>query len=787
MSFLGLAFLIALPLTAAPLVLHLLDRRRNVAIEWGAMQFLMAAAARKTSARRLKQWALLLLRTLAVAALILALARPMIPSGWIGVSDHIEMIFVIDNSMSTARTSGQGSLMQSMLKRISDEAGSLKVGDRVRLLTTAPYPIWQSSGSIMIDSGSTAAINENLKRIEPTQARSDLLAGVMTAVQADAEPTSRQRRIVLLTDGQAADWQLDDTAGWNRFRQRLQSATIPTQLQIIQSTDQSISLGNLAVDEVRARRTRVGINESVALSATIHNYSSTSTGEKIVHWEVAGQELSSSAVNAINANATHEEKLTHSFDVPGTYRISCRIESEDDLVADNTAGVVVEVVEEVPVLIIESESRLADSQQDSFFVCAALGWLHGKATVGKAVYSPTVLPLERIDSIDLDTFHVVVIPNLTQLSRKTMQSLQAFVYNGGGLWVALGSRVNVDEFNQQWFAGGSGLSPITIDRISYETVIETVIETADEQEKQAQTRPPLKIDPFGSKHPAVTQLSDHEQLDLGDVIIKQRFRFALNDNEDDTSVLLSLSNGEPLVVEQLYGSGRVILQAIPLQLHWSDLTRSQAFVVMVREWIDYLSHPRATKFNLQPGEPIVLRVPADGPRSGMLTNPQGDAIELTADGLGDSVLRTNRTSLPGNYRLETAVVGDSLPFQVLRDARESDLSPLRPTDQQRLSELAGIHSTSDRHELVSASPTDPLWPYLLIGLIVLITLELVLAGLLARERFGVSGVAITDHDSNGDLTVPETKFPAITSKNYSRPELVGLDALHKPGLQEVSS
>ena len=53
MSFLSIAFLTALPLAAVPILLHLFDRRRNVVIEWGAMDFLMEAAAQRTSARKL--------------------------------------------------------------------------------------------------------------------------------------------------------------------------------------------------------------------------------------------------------------------------------------------------------------------------------------------------------------------------------------------------------------------------------------------------------------------------------------------------------------------------------------------------------------------------------------------------------------------------------------------------------------------------------------------------------------------------------------------------------------
>ncbi len=50
------------------------------------------------------------------------------------------------------------------------------------------------------------------------------------------------------------------------------------------------------------------------------------------------------------------------------------------------------------------------------------------------------------------------------------------------------------------------------------------------------------------------------------------------------SVLLGLSSGEPLAIEKSVGQGRVIVMGLPLMLRdWSDLARSQAYVVMVQD------------------------------------------------------------------------------------------------------------------------------------------------------------------------------------------------------------
>ncbi|QDT12927.1 BatA domain-containing protein [Planctomycetes bacterium K23_9] len=770
MSFLGIAFLFALPLAAAPLLLHLLDRRRNVPIEWGAMEFLVAASTRQTSARRLKQWTLLLLRVLAIAALIFSLARPLIPSGWLGSSERRETIFVIDNSMSTGRSNGDQTLMQAILKRSQTELERLAPGDRVRVLTTAPYPIWRGSRStrnsgLRIDPSTINSIAQDFQSITPTQGRSDLLAGLMAAVQAEPEATTRGRRIVLLTDNQAADWRLGDTEGWNGFRESLSKPVIDTELEIIQVTGDKLSRGNVAVDEVRSRRTRIGVDEPITLTATVRNHHGLSVAAgRSVDWTIDGGIQHDSFVDPIEPGASQETSWTHSFDTPGVHRIAAQIVGDDDLAADDVASVVIEVVDEVPVLIVESESRLADTQQDSFFLRAALGWLDEQPTAGRAVYAPTVVGSDRISSTDLRPYHVVIVPNLTQLDRESLKSLSQFVSDGGGLWVALGPRTDVDEFNLQWFAGGSGLSPVALDRI----VTESATTSANaETDAETDTRPAVTINPFGSDHPAVAQIADNQQLDLGEVAVFERFRFLIDESDHQTSVLLTLSNGDAIVVEQLLGKGRVFVSAIPLRLQWSDLARSQSFVVMARDWIDYLSQPRATHFNLQPGDPLVYHPLADqvgqsdGSVSGMLTNPENESIELAADGFGDVALRTSRTSLPGAYRLETSLAGDVIPFEVARDIQESDLSPLKRTEQVKLSELVGVKLAAGNSAVSTATPQDPLWPYLLIGLITLITLELLLSGVLARERFGVSGLSAGGSAEDVEFAIAETKFPVV--------------------------
>ncbi len=85
MSFLQPWLLVALPIAALPVIIHLIHQRRFQSIEWGAMRFLMEAHRMARGYARLRQWLILLMRVIAIAALIFLISRPL-ATGWLGVA-----------------------------------------------------------------------------------------------------------------------------------------------------------------------------------------------------------------------------------------------------------------------------------------------------------------------------------------------------------------------------------------------------------------------------------------------------------------------------------------------------------------------------------------------------------------------------------------------------------------------------------------------------------------------------------------------------------------------------
>ncbi|HUQ72001.1 MAG TPA: BatA domain-containing protein [Planctomycetaceae bacterium] len=743
MSFLSLAFLFALPLAAAPILLHLFDRRRSVMIEWGAMQFLAEAVRRRTNARRLQQWLLLLLRTLAVACLVLALARPLIHSRWLGIDDRRETILVIDNSLSMMRGNADESLFDAAVLSATGLLDEVPAGDTIRVLLTSPYPGWMTPAALKMNADLRSDLAAQLQQQTPTHGRSDLLAAFFTAVQAELPPGTKHRRIVVLTDGQRADWNTADEQSWRRLRDVLQRPPVPTELDVVNLGAKQAATSNLAVNQIDSNRTVVGVNQSFTVSAQIQNHGRTASAPCSLRWLVAGEELHRGQVPELAAGAVHEAVWKHSCSSLGVYALACEIETDDVLGADNRGTVIVEVVDRIPVLVIESDPAAAEFQRDAFFVQAALGWIDGESLDVQGVHVPTLVTPEQLDRTDLQPYRAVVIPNLTGLSEDVLRRLRAFVFDGGGLWIAAGPRTDVERFNQFLFADANGLAQLALDRIVDEPGTETQKTTID--------RPV-------TAHPATSELADDDQLDTSQIVVSRRFRFAPPSPGEDVSVLLSLTTGEPLAIEKSVGRGRVIVQAVPLRLQWSELARSQAFVVIVQDWLDYLTEPQATRHNLAPGEPLSLHLSGNDIREATLRTPQGDDVELTADATHDGVVfRTSRTILPGDYALEVGLSGDRIPFHVRRDPLESDLTPLTDADHALLAEAAGLsRRAAATDSLHSSVPSDPLWPLLLMLLMGLMLAELLLSGSLSRERFGTDPIAETSErlaDDAADLSV----------------------------------
>ncbi|MCI0364780.1 MAG: BatA domain-containing protein, partial [Phycisphaerales bacterium] len=342
MNFLSPAFLIGLPLVAVPVVIHLLSRRQQKKISWGAMRFLMQAATRKRRLFRLTDLLLLLLRTAAFLFFIFALARPLLPATWLGGGVPREVVLVLDQSMSMSRKIGGASVFELQSRKANAFLDDLKGSDTVRVLLAGESPEWLTPESLPANAGTLRKLRARLDELKPTLGAADLIACVREAVDLEAPKDKSARVIVVISDGQRFGWRMDERPLWAAIQTRLQQAAIPTSvsLQFLGTEEPG---ANLCVNRIETPRAFGAIDQPLTFTASVQNHSTTPSAATLLNWRVNGQSAGAATVPELAPGASTVLSLGHQFGSAGAFDVVAQLEADDDLTPDNEAHLLVEI------------------------------------------------------------------------------------------------------------------------------------------------------------------------------------------------------------------------------------------------------------------------------------------------------------------------------------------------------------------------------------------------------------------------------------------------------------
>jgi hypothetical protein len=726
MNFLSPAFLFALPLVAVPVVIHLLSRRQQKRIAWGAMRFLLQAATRKRRLWRLTDLLLLLLRTAAFLFFVCALARPLLPSTWLGGSIPREVVLVLDVSLSTSRRLDGATVFERQREAAGRVLDDLKSADSLRVLLAGESPEWLTPEAVPARAGSLRAVRTRLEALKPTLGTADLLAAVREAADLEPPKDKAARVIVVVTDGCRFGWRTEEPAFREAIGERLDQAALPTTVRVQFATREPAG-ANLAVDRIETPRAYGAVGQTMAFTATVANHGPEPSAPTLLAWRVNDQAAGVATVPALEPGAATTLALNHPFPKPGVYEVAGELEARDDLPADDSGRCLVDVFERLPVLVVADRSAGDSLESDAGFVLAALGVRSGTTDGGgwRSVFAPTLTEPSALAAADLASYRCVILADLASLEPAAMAALEAYVDRGGGVWLALGPKTDVGAFNERWYRNGTGLAPMSLGEPQGDP---------DDRERFVAVRA------ASDSHPATALLSDFQRLDLDRARVYRRHRFDVATGRD-VSVLIQAQGGEPVVVERKQGQGRVLVQAVPLGVSWSTLPLCQAYVAMLHEWLWYLSEPDLPRRNLALGEPFRHPAPR-GSGAAEWVLPDDRPVEvIPSETRAGSVYRYTATRWPGPYELRLRPPGQAaerVPFQVRRDPRESDLAGLTEADQaawagvKALAWGAGLNDAIGTGE--APPPRHPLEGWLLGALPFLLLGELILAGWTNHRR-----------------------------------------------------
>ncbi len=210
MSFLNPLFLFGLLAAAIPIVIHLFTRRRPREVRFPSLEFLSEVNQSEIRRLRLKQWLLLLLRTLAIAAVALAMSRPAVRGtaglgprgGRAPAATTVVALVDVSGSMGAASPAGNaGATLAAQARRVvEDLLTTLGPADELLLVPSdrAPRPMTARP------SGDVGRLRAGAQALEASAQSTDHRAALEYAAGALAETRALNRELFWISDFQSA-------------------------------------------------------------------------------------------------------------------------------------------------------------------------------------------------------------------------------------------------------------------------------------------------------------------------------------------------------------------------------------------------------------------------------------------------------------------------------------------------------------------------------------------------------------------------------------------------------
>jgi len=200
-NFLNPVFLFGLLAAAIPIVIHLFTRKRPREVLFSSLEFLSEVNRSEIRRIRIKQWLLLLLRTLAVIALALAMARPVLETG-LGARQGAATtaIVLVDRSGSMESRTGSGTLIEEARRTLETLLATLGPSDEM-LLVTYDESAQPLSATPLTD---LARLRAATQAVTAGARRTDHRLALAAAARALAESRSLNRELFWISDFQAS-------------------------------------------------------------------------------------------------------------------------------------------------------------------------------------------------------------------------------------------------------------------------------------------------------------------------------------------------------------------------------------------------------------------------------------------------------------------------------------------------------------------------------------------------------------------------------------------------------
>ena len=715
-------------LVGLPILLHLLMKQEPKRLPFPALRLLKIKKKTNQRKLRLRHWLLLAMRMLLIALFGLTLYQPTFFSEgtFLTAEQPVNAVLVIDTSPGMGYRVGPVTRLDEARRRALELLDDLPTGSRVAIIDPADTnPGWEQTVS---------DARTKLEAIrEPHGAAVPVSVGVAAGYQllrtADQESEQTEpmpRLIAVFTDRSNGSWDAKRNDDLVKFRDTV-PAPPPSHAVFDVGVDKP---ADVAITAAELRPQIVSAGQPVRVTVTV---------------SALGPDVTTAVVKAKLDDATSAERkpvprlvsgspaaVAFEFNnlARGVHQVEFALETDDNLPANNVRYLTFKVAESRKIL------TLADDPDDASF------WAAAHAAKGE-FECDVKRPNEQAEWSGYEAVCLINVADLGPLSEK----LKPYLARGGKVIVAPGPNAllrSYDGATNEWMPG----TP------------KTIVSTLNLFDEQTDPRyfgvNWATTDDADLKHPLLSDYVKWKRQGNIDVIKNPRKIWRFWDTEPAAGATVAVwyadsddrAKRHPAVLEKAVGPGKVILLTTRLDPQfdrgeaWNDTWLDPTWAVAwPHQLLVYLATATSdANFNFTTGDAVPVPIPKGTTVTKLqLSGPGVKALDATidlAERQSEVRLPASRTTTPGNFRVTAGPAKDG--FSLNAPATESDLNKLDAAAFEPVTgpnSVVPVEKSVKLRDLIVTKFNQPvdLFPWLLIGVLILLAVEGVLANRFYRK------------------------------------------------------
>ncbi len=689
-------------------------------------------------------------------------------------------ILVVDGSFSMGLKDGDGTCFdkaRSLAARIVRESSGGD-GFSVVLMAAPPRRIVPEPSE---DAHKVAA---EIDALRLTHGNADLF-GTLSTVESLVQASPGKypdREVYFLTDLQQSTWIARQPAALSASLQKIQARARTI------FVDVGREAGNVAVTELSLGEAMASTGRETPLLATLHNYGETRTdvsvrlyvgGAADVRRETrsgAGdlREVGEVLLRKVERNQDTPVTFKYKFPAPGDYVLQVQVQ-HDGLELDDVRSAVVTVKNTIPVMLVNGKPAVEVYDRATEWLRTALNPFDDGPVPASVAARPKVLSESQFADEglgDLTGFDCVFVCDVPRLSLAEVRRLEGHVRRGGSVIFCMGDRVDLGSYNEMLYRDGRGLLPARLlgkqqatPGWQFQLAIDADADREDPLKpfRSTAARERLLAARFGEFVQAepVSRAGPRRVLNFAPVAVPGREAATKTTPPPGGPAILEWRPPSVGQVSNLPGGkqgenlphgrmrGRVVLITTTVNSDWNNWPASPSFPPLMQELFNFAAAARLREQAVDVGDPLELYLPGTaGGLDSTVRTPDGRTETAHTQNQDDAgLVRFTDTDVSGIYSITVGSDPREHLFAVnvpaINEAQQLSESELTRTSREEIQKTypewevqvvtdpgQAVHtkaSSSGQPEMVLRPLGPVIARWLLLGLLVLVLLEVILA------------------------------------------------------------